>query len=173
MLQESEYTRQAMGTDCSVAIVCELKEKADIQAEIAFEAITKYENIFSRFKKESELSLINNNAQNVVSDIFLEVIQEAYALFTKTQGVFNPLVQIERFGYDTHFDLLTGKKVPENNKLYNVDFSSTVIDVEHNQITLQEGQKLDVGGFLKGYLATKLIAIAEALRSQSAWSWRN
>ncbi len=142
-----------MGTDFSIAIVSTSKEIADAQAKKAIDCIASYEQRFSRFIPASELSTLNQKKHLHVSEYFMRVIERAYALFVKTNGVFNPLVQIERFGYDKSFDELGGQKVEESNEPYDIDFTSTYIDQETNHITLQEGQKIDFGGILKGYLA--------------------
>ncbi|MEK7185288.1 MAG: FAD:protein FMN transferase, partial [Patescibacteria group bacterium] len=52
-----------------------------------------------------------------------------------------------------------GKKNPEvsaPDEPYDIDFSTVVIDRENSWIQLNVGQKLDFGGFLKGYLAEKI-----------------
>ncbi|MFA6999608.1 MAG: FAD:protein FMN transferase, partial [Candidatus Paceibacterota bacterium] len=41
---------------------------------------------------------------------------------------------------------------------YNIDFSEVIIDKKESRIILKEGQNLDYGGFLKGYLA-EIIAL--------------
>ena len=152
-IQEYEYTAKAMGTEISISIVCISKELADFLAERAKKEIVQYEKCFSRFLPDSELSKLNRDKKAKVSSIFLEVIQKAHNLFLDTKGIFNPLFQIERFGYDRNFDEIKDLESFKDDELYNFDFSKTIIDIKNSEITLMDGQKLDVGGFLKGYLA--------------------
>ena len=150
MVEEFEYIGKAMGTDYSISVICRDEELANKIYKIAKNQIEEYENIFSRFLPASELSLLNKNKKMIVSTTFLEITQKAYSLFVKTRGIFNPLVSVERFGYDREF-LKLNKNIDDS--LYDIDFSSVIIDEEKSMITLGEGQKLDYGGFLKGYLA--------------------
>ena len=58
-MNEYEYTGKAMGTDFSISVICDSKEIADEIAQIVTKDIYDYENQFSRFKTDSELSKLN------------------------------------------------------------------------------------------------------------------
>ncbi|MES2409660.1 MAG: FAD:protein FMN transferase [Patescibacteria group bacterium] len=158
-MKEYEYKDEAMGTEYSVAIVCNSEDLAFKMFELAKNDIRSYENRFSRFKSDSELSMLNKNKDMKVSAIFLDATEKAYELFKRTRGIFNPLVQVERLGYDTSFKDIKKEsdKNDEDWSTYDIDFSETTIDKENNYIRLNEGQKLDCGGFLKGYLAEIIV----------------
>ncbi len=145
-----------MGTDFSIAIVCYEQTLADMLAEQAIEKIRMYEAQFSRFLADSELSILNRDKDMPVTETFMQVTQKAYELFTRTKGIFNPLVQIERLGYTKNFDDINTDEIEEDTQPYNIDFTTTRIDPLHQRVTLTAGQKLDFGGFLKGYLAELL-----------------
>lgn len=153
-----------MGTDFSFSIVSDSEEVANTLAHISIEKICSYESRFSRFLPQSELSVLNREKDKIVSDTFFAVTNEAHKLFTSTRGIFNPLVQIERLGYTSDFNSLTETLLSEDEE-YSIDFSETRIDPHTNRITLLPGQKLDFGGFLKGYLATRL---AREIKNRSA-----
>ncbi|MFZ2253336.1 MAG: FAD:protein FMN transferase [Minisyncoccia bacterium] len=153
MMREYEYTGKAMGTEFSIAIISDSEELANSLATKAEAKIHAYEKQFSRFLPESELSQLNTQKDAIVSENFLAVVQEAYSLYQETEGIFNPLVQIERLGYTTSFDTLDSPQKFESEEPYTIDFSKTLIEPTSRRIVLQEGQKLDFGGFLKGYLA--------------------
>ena len=155
-MREYEYTGNAMGTEFSIAIISDSEELANRLGTHAEEKIHLYENQFSRFLPESELSLLNARKDALVSESFLNVTEEAKALYSQTQGVFNPLVQIGRLGYHKSFALLDDMHKEKLDEPYNIDFNETRIDSTRKRIVLQEGQKLDFGGFLKGYLAELL-----------------
>ncbi len=157
MQKEYGYEDKAMGTDVAISIISKDKELSDTLGARVLHTIHEYEDRFSRFRAESELSVLNRDKEKIVSDTFLEAVQEAYRLFVVTRGMFNPLVQISRFGYTRSFDdSRFGQDTEEEAKPYDIDFSATIIDSHHKKITLSEGQMLDFGGFLKGYLATRL-----------------
>lgn len=153
MLKEYEYTAKTMGTDLSIAIVSNLETLANTLSSATITEIDLYEKRFSRFLPESELSKLNTMKEMRVSEMFIKVTEESYHLFKLTNGVFNPLFQIERLGYNKTFSEIKDFFINENVEEYNVDFSSVIIDKEHSKIILSPGQKLDFGGFLKGYLA--------------------
>lgn len=155
-MEEYEYTGKAMGTEFSISIVCNSKERADKLSNQAIVKIQSYENRFSRFLKESELSILNDKKEMAVSSEFLKVTQEARALYTLTQKNFNPLVQIARFGYTKNFNDIDNTDEVKNTEDYSIDFSTTIIDEKNSKIILQKGQKLDFGGFLKGYVTEKI-----------------
>lgn len=153
MTKEFEYNGKAMGTEYFVSVVCNSEELAKKMFALATQNIQSFEERFSRFLPTSELSLLNDKKKMVVSEIFLKATLKAYDLFVETKGIFNPLVQIARFGYDKTFDDIENNKNLENEDYYDIDFNSTLLDTHTSKIHLNRGQKLDFGGFLKGYLA--------------------
>lgn len=157
-MEEFEYSGKAMGTNYSVAVVCDSEAVATEAWHIAKAEVEAYDAKFSRFAPTSEISLLNKRKDMRISETFLKVTAEAQKLFFETRGVFNPLVQISRFGYDRDFSELedAGTAIDEDER-YDIDFSTTLIDPRASRIRLNEGQELDYGGFLKGYLA-ELIA---------------
>lgn len=162
IMKEYEYTDKVMGTELSVSIVCNSKELADELYQETLDEIQNYEKRFSRFLPESELSQLNKNKEAVVSEIFIEVLIKARELFQETKGGFNPLVQIERLGYNKTFKEIENKQEnkmateKESDEIYNIDFSKVIINQKLSKVILLAGQKLDFGGILKGYLAEKI-----------------
>lgn len=143
-----------MGCDLEISIISN-KGNPEKELKLCFLELQKYEAVFSRFNKESELSLLNKDKRRKVSDLFFEVFLEAEKLFYKSKGSFNPLTQVEQFGYIIDFS----KKdiFQKNNHInYNDNFSEIIIDTKNKIIELQDNQKLDFGGFLKGYCAQKI-----------------
>lgn len=168
-MKEYENTGRAMGTEYSVAIVCDDNLIADHLFHYTEEIIKNYEQKFSRFLLTSELSQLNKSKHAKVSNEFLEVVIECKKLFEMTRGMFNPLVQISRLGYDKTFDEVKNNDSFKNNSLaedYDIDFSSTLINSETSEVTLQVGQRLDVGGMLKGFIAEKLACFIKNYSSE-------
>lgn len=160
MKNEYEYTDKIMGTDLAVSIICLQSKVSDDIFKNMHKDLKDYELKFSRFLSESELSILNDKKELTVSGDFLEVIMESKKLFHETAGYFNPLFQISRYGYDRSFALINDRKSETKQNAiqekYDTDFDSVKIDTQNSKVTLNANQKLDFGGFLKGYLAEKM-----------------
>jgi thiamine biosynthesis lipoprotein len=152
---EHIFEDRLMGSDLVVSIVMPSAELARREYERAKSLGDNYEQRFSRFLPTSELSRLNESRNANVSPEFMDVISTGFDLYRATNGVFNPLVQIARLGYDVSFDSLNGPK-KANKDSYDVQLSSIHIDETTQHITLAEGQRLDVGGFLKGMVAERM-----------------
>lgn len=155
MFKEYEYERKIMGTDLSIAIVCNQKELADKIFAEKYEKLQNYESKFSRFLPKSELSTLNKNKKIIASREMTEVINVAKKLYKETGGYFNPLIQIAKYGYDESFEKIKDSKRKISTDKYNIDFDLVEIN-EKSEIVLRKDQALDFGGFLKGYLAEKI-----------------
>lgn len=142
-----------MGSDLVVALITDSQEKASGIFERMSALSDAYEQRFSRFLTTSELSLVNNGKIGAVSPEFLVVTRMAQKLFFETHGVFNSLLQINTLGYTKDFSLLTDTTQETHSDTYDADFSHVHINDETSCVTLSPTQKLDFGGFLKGYVA--------------------
>jgi len=165
MIEEFEYIGKAMGTEYSIAIVCESRALADNMYGIAKNMIEEYESRFSRFLPTSELSTLNETKNMIVSKSFFTVTTRAYELYKETKGVFNPLFSVAKLGYTKDYKQL-GNEISQEESQYNIDFSSVLMDSKTRRIQLKENQSLDYGGFLKGYIS-EIIAQRIKLHSGS------
>lgn len=156
-MNEYAYCQNHMGVEVTVSLITQTETQAVEIMEYVYDSVHSYEKQFSRFLPDSELSRLNEAKTMVVSPEFFLVLQKCRELFIKTEGAFNPLLQISRYGYDKDF-----KSLPKNTVVvgdeenYNTDFLSISIDEETRRVILSDGQQLDFGGILKGYLAHKL-----------------
>jgi thiamine biosynthesis lipoprotein len=154
-MKEYEFSERIMGTFLSVSIVTEQKETAEKMFSLSLHRLKKYEEQFSRFIPTSELSELNTKKSLVVSPLFMSVLITAKDLHEKTHGYFNPLLQIERHGYKTTYESLTSAPLTRDMSTYNITIDDISIDPQTNTVTLQDDQRLDFGGFLKGFLAER------------------
>ncbi len=154
-MKEFEYRNKVMGCDLYISIITDNDAELDDTFNACYLELKEYESRFSRFDENSELSILNNKRELNVSDIFWEAFEVAEKLFKETNGIFNPLTQIAQFGYTADFSQ-RDHFVKKETVNYNDDFSKIVIDREKKYIKLGTNQKLDFGGFLKGYLAQKV-----------------
>ncbi len=152
-MKEFEFTERIMGTSLSIALVTENEAQATLLFNDSHARLSAYETQFSRFIPTSELSILNKMRSHTVSPLFISILNDAKKLYLETDGYFNPLLQIERFGYTSTYESVKESSHGKNSEPYNIDLNCVDINTETNVVTLVSDQKLDFGGFLKGYLA--------------------
>ena len=147
-----------MGTTSSLSFVCQSQAEADRIAEYVFRTITEYENRFSRFIPDSELSILNTQGRlSTPSPEFIAVFKRCIELAELTGNNFNPLVQVKTLGYNSSLPNTTPGQIHTELPLtYNSDLSLCYLDTTETEIKLGPNQQIDVGGMLKGYLAAKI-----------------
>ncbi len=155
-MNEYSYQERHMGTDVSLSFVCEEAAMANAIAAKAFTTIHDYELRFSRFLPDSELSRLNQHGTLVVSDDFVTVLTKSIELHKLTAGAFNPLLQVRTLGYTDTFSTLKNTTATLVPAIYNTALQTININHITNTVTLKPNQRLDFGGILKGYLASKL-----------------
>lgn len=155
MLEEYKYHTKIMGCDFDALFVAESVFVADRIFTEAIEIAKLYEKNFSRFDGESELSRVNREKNVNVSKEFLRVLSTACDLHKETLGRYNPLLQVEKIGYDRSFDKLNSHTLRDvKERSYNSDLND--LKIIDSQVFLDSEHKLDFGGFLKGYVAQKI-----------------
>ena len=162
MPKEFNYHSEVMGCAFDLTFITKSVEKADKCFIKAKEIADFYENKFSRFNSENELSRLNRDKSIQPSPEFLEICRLAIDIHEKTKGSFNSLLQVSKIGYNKSFE-----DVQKNttNKLSSLGYNSNLNEVYLNEklIRLKPDHELDFGGFLKGYVAEK---IASKLRKE-------
>lgn len=154
-MQEFEYLQKLMGTSFTISIIA--KEAPHLLYADLLEMATEYEKEFSRFDPQSALSKLNKEKKLKASKRFFEVLKKAQEIYTSSNGVFNPLVQIKNMGYNKDFSEVKNFSKPENPKQSNLNFEDIAINERTGVIEISKNQELDFGGFLKGYLSDKII----------------
>lgn len=137
-----DKTRFLMWTDVTINIYDE-----NINSEIidkSFEIFEKNEEIFSRFDKNSMLSQLNKNKSLQVNKDFVKVFNLSKFFYKKTNGYFNPLVNLESIWYVESFEKWSFYK-----KSTNLDLDFNSIKLEKNKIFLNNNQNLDFGWIVK------------------------
>lgn len=160
-MKEFDYEKRVMGSEASISLVATDRATADATAVRLFDLAENAEARFSRFREGSELSQLNKKRSLRVSKEFMDALLLGKDLHRMSAGVFNPLVDISRFGYDA--DIATVKGTDRAGKMsapYNIDMDAVLIDQETMTVSLQEGQNLDFGGFMKGHTAQMMAKAA-------------
>lgn len=155
MLSDYNYNTKVMGCNFHLTFVAQNVRDADLYFTQAWEIAQAYESRFSRFREDSELSLLNKQKTMTVSDEFLNIYRIAFQLYKKTKGGFNPLVQVRRIGYNNPFEEIEKtKNIRFKNLRYDVNMENSM--VSGNMFFLGQNQELDFGGLLKGYVAEQI-----------------
>jgi thiamine biosynthesis lipoprotein len=154
MTERAQMQFHALGSEIFVTLVGNVDTFEVIFAEIKLR-VTNFEQKFSRFLPNSELSLFNKNAGEKVniSAEFRDILLAAQTLAKQTDGVFNPFIlpTLQKSGYkgswptpddfDENLDF-SARKIANVNKL--------VIGKDFAQIPVHSA--LDFGGIGKGFL---------------------
>lgn len=157
-MQEFEFERRVMGSDAVLSIVSTDAKEAARTAAHLFACATDTEERMSRFSDKTELSHLNAERTRRMSPEFLATLRIGVELHTRSHGVFNPLFDISRFGYDADISVVKGASRTGSKHLdpYNTNMEDMIVDAGRSTVTLKEGQRLDFGGFLKGHTAELL-----------------
>ncbi|HTG46994.1 MAG TPA: FAD:protein FMN transferase [Actinomycetota bacterium] len=134
------------------------------------ERFEREEQRFSRFRSDSELTVVNRSAgrPTCVSETFASVVALALASAERTGGLFDPTVHdaMVAAGYDRDFDdILSGARGRLQPVAPCGRWREVVVD-DHT-ISLPAGLHLDLGGLVKGWAAD--VAAEEALASGIPW----
>jgi len=157
---------RAMGTDVSIDAVLdgnvseEKAQKAMVSARAVFE---KYEQIFSRFKKDSELSKLNRNIGEEVdiSPEMAAVLELCLKYNAESEGYFDPRIisNLEKIGYAKDFrssDLNSEEALDQRIQLEKIESAlqeNLIIDRKRGRALAKS--RIDTTGIVKGYAVDK------------------
>lgn len=153
-----------MGSEIAISIITD----DDISAHHAIartqRAIADFEQRFSRFLPDSELSHVNRaEGAFQASREMIAILTEAQQWHEKTGGIFDPTVimSLEALGYDKSVDFSQAptddNNTPDINGIRNqfaarTPFTSLRIDMNTQTICVPQGLRIDLGGIGKGYI---------------------
>lgn len=161
--QRSEYI---MGTIFDITSVGSSEKVFGDAATKAFNEIKRIDDLMSRYKEGSEVSLINKNAGIApvkVGHELIEVLQEARSISELSDGAFDvtigPLTNL--WGFDLEKNVVPPKEKIEELKGL-VNYRKLKIDEAASTVYLEEtGMMIDVGGIAKGYSLAKAMKVFE------------
>jgi thiamine biosynthesis lipoprotein len=140
-----------MGTDVRILVPAERGADA---ARAVEELFAKWESALSRFRPESDLSVLNAHAGEPVEvgELLLEATAGALAAARATDGLFDPTLERElvRIGYDRSFEQIGEVAPPARRPRHGGSWRRVRIDRPHGTVTLPAGGGLDLGGIAKG-----------------------
>lgn len=165
-------SRYAMGSICEIRLWCHSAGEAHRAFAIGFGEIDRMEQVFSAYRKDSELALVNENAGSgpvQVSEEFFDLTKYAVGAWWKSGGsvdvTVGPLMKAWGFREgEPHLpsqkELLAAQELVGCNKLS--------LDRRRRTVRfLREGMQLDFGGLAKGHVAKR---VARVLKKQGVSS---
>jgi FAD:protein FMN transferase len=152
----------AMGTGVEALVESPLWPDARLALARVREEFERLEQVFSRFRPDSELSRLNEAGSIEASADLRTVVELALAARERTGGRFDPTLHdaVVAAGYDRTFDELDehapARPAPDPCAARNVI-------VRGRRIELGPGVRLDLGGIVKGYAADRCVRQLAAL----------
>jgi thiamine biosynthesis lipoprotein len=161
----AERRHRAMGSDAQVLVYAATQGAADELAHLALVRVQLLEQCWSRFRPDSELTLLNDRAgqgpMSVSPDMetLIATMLEAAAW---TEGVYDPTVlgAVRAHGYDTDFAEVIARdslRAIDEALAPSLGTAGIVLDRERHTVSLPSGVGLDPGAIGKG-LAADIVA---------------
>lgn len=153
----------ALGTTVEGSIIASA-DTARTLWDIIKDTISKFENNFSRFNPDSELSKVNNaNGQPVIiSPEFAYLLNAGRHAYNLSHGLVDPAVgqAVINVGYDDSFENLRDDSpaTQYTTQPKFTGFGKILFDPVRRLVQLPPGVKLDVGGIGKGYLLDFMVS---------------
>ena len=152
-----ECTRQLFAMDTVMSFTAYGKN-SEQAVDAAMKEVQRLDELLSTGNPDSEVSRINAEGSGILSEDTEEILAEAMEIYEDTDGLFDvsiyPLMQL--WGFPTQeYHVPTEQELEET--LAKVDASR--IHVDGDQVTLGEGQQVDLGGIAKGYTSARVMEI--------------
>jgi FAD:protein FMN transferase len=156
-LSDFQFSVEALGSKWWFTIFDKLNSKQQAQIkQKTLEVLNDFENLYSRFKPDSLISLLNKDKtlENYPDELFemLTLCNQASSL---TKGAFNIFVGsvLENAGYDQDYSFeLKDENVPDLKLAGFSIFSRDVLEIS-------KPSKIDLGGIGKGWMIDKIARI--------------
>jgi FAD:protein FMN transferase len=168
-----QQSKATMGTDVLLTIN---SGRSLLKTETIFQRlwveIEKFDKRFSRFRQDSEITQLNQNAGQwfVVSNELKDLLKVTLEMAKKTDGLFNPFIlpALNRAGYISSW-------VPTELTANPPDYSTRQVvgydqlEISGNKARIPGDSAIDVGGIGKGYLLQNLSMIVESKSELNYW----
>jgi thiamine biosynthesis lipoprotein len=146
---------RAMGTDVELLLDAPPSPAADEALRRAEAEIDRLERLLSRFREDSELSVLNRDGRARCGPDLVRVVELALDARERTGGLFDPTVHeaVVAAGYDRSFELVAVEGPPGDGRPRRCGGE---VHVDGDVVTLGAGVRLDLGGIAKGYAADRV-----------------
>ena len=160
---DREYSekRVLMGTIFEIKVYCKNSKKAKDSIDAAFKDIDRMENLFSVYKPESDVSVLNATGVYQVSEEVMELTKLSVHYSSITGGAFDitvlPLISMWKSASKSG-KIPSDSEVEECMKL--VGSGKINIDEKNQKIYFpKRGMKIDFGGIAKGYAVDRAVKL--------------
>lgn len=149
-----------MGCDFKITVVAVSETESNTYIAIAVAEITRIENLISSWDKNSQTTLINNNAGIIpvkVDSELIELIERSIAISKLTDGAFDiSFASMDRiWKFDGSVTKMPSEEII-NASVEKVGYENIIVDKQNSTVFLnKEGIKIGFGGIGKGYAADK------------------
>ena len=158
-----EEQTQRLGTLAQLVVVLpensQSRERAEELFQMAYDEIDRLDRIFSRYRKDSELSFLNEQSGQfvTVSEELGYVLQRALEISAQTEGAFDvtifPLLKL-------WWQATESNRVPSQEKikkvLEQIGYQSIEWDLTERKLRVPSGFQIDLGGIAKGYVIERI-----------------
>ena len=150
-------TRQLFAMDTVMSFTA-YGPKAEEAVDAAMKEIERLDALLSTGNESSEISQLNAAGSFLISEDTLKLLEEAESIRQSTGGLFDvtvyPLMQLWGFPAGD-YRVPTQEEISRTLSL--VDAAQ--IQIEGAQVTLGEGQQVDLGGIAKGYASDRVMEL--------------
>lgn len=167
-----QQTGKALGSEVVLTVVAVQNSKIDAIFKKMWQQIQDFEQRFSRFKTDSELSIFNAFAGGhvAVSPEFNALLTTSYSMARTTNGLYNPFIlpALQRAGYKGSWptpDIADSKLDYVDRKV--ADWHD--IEISDSWAMIPSNAAIDFGGIGKGFLLDELGESLHAQGIQNFW----
>ncbi len=164
--------KHALGSEAYITLVGTDEQFLGATFATLWQELSLFEQTFSRFLPDSELTYVNERAGLLtdVSPEFVALTQAVQKYMERTGGLYNPFVLpvLQRAGYKGSWPhMATQGGAPD---FSNREFSSTAsLEISATSVTIPNQMALDFGGIGKGYALDQLAHIAQRQSITNYW----
>lgn len=135
-------------------------EKAEKAAQAAVDEINRLDKLFSTGNSESEITILNENGSEILSDETFFLVEKSCELYKSTEGAFNIAVYplMKEWGFTNEKYKIPDKSTIQKLLKY-IDVSKIKYNTNTRQVVLPQNYEIDLGGIAKGYTSARLMQI--------------
>lgn len=136
-------------------------KNGETAVEKAEKEVNRLDSILSTGKSTSEISKLNKNKNQTVSNDTMTLVKDSIKISKETDGAFNPTIYplMELWGFTTK-NYYVPKKSEISPLLTHMNIDNIKIDEDKNEISFNDSNmKIDLGAIAKGYTSSRIIDI--------------
>ena len=154
-----------MGTEITVEIWHDKKQNAQQCVDNVFKEIWRIDALMSPFKKNSELTKVNNIAKDhavVISTELFELLKKSIKFSKLSEGAFDITFSSIGYLYDYREGIQPTDEIIKKN-LGAINYRNIQLNTEEHSVYFKkQGVRIDLGGIAKGYAVDNAIEILKS-----------